>query len=156
MVIIKATLCEELTHWKRLWCWEGLGTGGEGDDRGWDDWMASLTQWTWVWVNSGSWWTRRSGVMQFMGLQRVRHDWATTGLNWTESKDSTESCQTCGTHEQTISLHHDTVYIHLTCLSSLGSLPLPVPVHFGYAISHFGGQQKPTEDKETMLCCCCF
>ena len=51
-----ATSCEELTHWKRLWCWEGLGAGGEGDDRGWDGWMASLTRWTWVWVNSGSWW----------------------------------------------------------------------------------------------------
>ena len=40
------TSCEELTHWKSLWCWEGLGAGGEGDDRGWDGWMASLTQWT--------------------------------------------------------------------------------------------------------------
>ena len=71
-------------HWKRLWCWEGLGAGGEGDDRGWDGWMASLTQWTWVWVNSGHWWwTGRPGVLRFMGSQRVRHDWA-TGLNWTE------------------------------------------------------------------------
>ena len=51
-----ATSCEELTHWKRPWCWEGLGAGGEGDDGRWDGWMASLTQWTWVWVNSGSWW----------------------------------------------------------------------------------------------------
>ena len=51
-----AAWCEELTHWKRPWCWERLGAGGEGDDRGWDGWMASLTQWTWVWVNSGSWW----------------------------------------------------------------------------------------------------
>ena len=51
-----ATSCEELTHWKRLWCWEGLKAGGEGDNRGWDGWMVSLTQWTWVWVNSGSWW----------------------------------------------------------------------------------------------------
>ena len=49
-----ATWCEELTHWKRPWCWEGLGAGGGGDDRGWDGWMASPTQWTWVWVNSGS------------------------------------------------------------------------------------------------------
>ena len=49
-----ATSCEELTHWKRLWCWEGLGAGGEGDDRGWDGWMVSLTRWRWVWVNSGS------------------------------------------------------------------------------------------------------
>ena len=74
-----ATSCEELTHWKRLWCWEGLGAGGKGDTRGWDGWMASPTRWTWVWVNSGRWWwTGRPGVLQFMGsLWRVRHDWAT-------------------------------------------------------------------------------
>ena len=79
-----ATSCKELTHWKRLWCWEGLGAGGERDDRGWDGWMASLTWWTWVWVNSGSWWwTRRPGMLRFMGSQRVGHDWATE-LNWTE------------------------------------------------------------------------
>ena len=73
-----ATSCEELTHWKRLWCWEGLGAGEKGDDRGWDGWMASPTRWTWVWVNSGSWWcTGRPGVLQFMGLQRVGHDWET-------------------------------------------------------------------------------
>ena len=77
-----ATSCEELTHWKRLWCWERLGAGGEGDDRGWDGWMASPTWWMWVWVNSGSWWwTGRPGMLWFMGLQRVRHDWATE-LNW--------------------------------------------------------------------------
>ena len=76
-----ATSCEELTHWKRLWCWEGLGAGGKGDDRGWDGWMASPTWWTWVWVNSGSWWTGRPVVLRFMGLQRVGHDWATE-LNW--------------------------------------------------------------------------
>ena len=68
----------ELTHWKRLWCWGELGAGGEGDDRGWDGWMVSPTRWTWVWVNSGSWWwTGRPGVLRFMGLQRVGHDWAT-------------------------------------------------------------------------------
>ena len=73
-----ATSCEELTHWKRLWCWEGLRAGGEGDDRGWDGWMASLTRWTWVWMNSGSWWwTVKPGMLHFMGSQRVRHDWAT-------------------------------------------------------------------------------
>ena len=70
-----ATLCEELTHWKRPWCWEGLWAGGEGENRGWDGWMASLTQWTWVWINSWSWWwTGRPSMLQFMGLQRVRHD----------------------------------------------------------------------------------
>ena len=50
-----ATSCEELTHWKRPWCWEILGAGGEGDDKVWDGWMASPTRWAWVWVNSGSW-----------------------------------------------------------------------------------------------------
>ena len=79
-----ATSCEELTHWKRPWCWEGLGTGGEGDNRRWDGWMASPTQWTWVWVNSRSWWwTGRPGVLWFMRLQIVGHDWVTE-LNWTE------------------------------------------------------------------------
>ena len=77
-----ATSCKELSHWKRPWCWEGLGAGGEGDGRGWDGWMASLTQWTWVWVDSGSWWwTGRPGVLWFIGLQRVGHNWATE-LNW--------------------------------------------------------------------------
>ena len=78
-----ATSCEELTHWNRLWCSEGLGARAEGDDRGWDGWMASPTQWSWVWVNSGSWWwTGRPGVLRCMGSQRVRHNWATE-LNWT-------------------------------------------------------------------------
>ena len=77
-------LMEELTHWKRPWCLEGLGAGGEGDDTGWDGWMASPTWWAWVWVNSGSLrWTERPGVLWFMGSQRVGHDWATE-LNWTE------------------------------------------------------------------------
>ena len=75
-------LCEELTHGKRPWCWEGLGAGGEGDNSGWDGWMASLTRWTWVWVNSGSWWwIERPGVLRFIGWQRVGHDWETE-LNW--------------------------------------------------------------------------
>ena len=79
-------LMGKLTHWKRLCCWEGLGAGGEGDDRGWDGWMASPTWWMWVWVNSGSWWwTGRPGVLWSMGSQRVGHDWATE-LNWTELK----------------------------------------------------------------------
>ena len=73
----------ELTHWKRLWCLEGFGAGGEVDDRGWDGWMASPTHRTWVWGNSGSWWwTGKLGVLRFMGWQRVGHDWATE-LNWT-------------------------------------------------------------------------
>ena len=73
---------DELTHVKRPWCWERLKVGGEGDNRGLDDWMVSLTQWTWVWVNSRSWWwIGRPGVLQSMGSQRVGHDWMTV-LNW--------------------------------------------------------------------------
>ena len=74
-----ATSCKELTDWKRPWCWEGLGAGGEGDDRGLDGWMASPTQWTWVSVKSRRWWwTGRPGVLRFMGSQRVGHlcDWS--------------------------------------------------------------------------------
>ena len=99
-----ATWCEELTHLKRPWHWERL-KAGEGDDRGWDGWMASPTQWTWVWVNSGSWWwTGRPSMLQSMGLQRVGHDWVTE-LNWllwgflggTRSKE--RACQ-CRRHKR--------------------------------------------------------
>ena len=77
-----STWCKEPTHWKRPWCWERLRAGGEGDDRGWDGWMASSIRWAWIWVNSRSWWwTGRTGMLRFMGLQRVRHDWVTE-LNW--------------------------------------------------------------------------
>ena len=77
-----AIWCEELTHWKRPWCWERL-KAGEGDDRWWDGWMASLTWWTWVWASSRSWWwTGRLGMLLSMGVQsRTRlSDW--TELNW--------------------------------------------------------------------------
>ena len=77
-----ATWCQELSHWKRPWCWERLKAGGEGDDRGWEDWMASPTRWTWVWASSGSWWwTGKPGMLQSVRSQRVRHNWATE-LNW--------------------------------------------------------------------------
>ena len=77
------TWCKELTHLKRPWCWERLRGGGEGDARGWDGWMALLTHWTWVWVNSGSWWsTRRPDMLQFMGSQ-----------SWTRLSDWTELIQ---------------------------------------------------------------
>ena len=71
-----ATWCEQ-SHWKRPWCWERL-KAGEGDARGWDGWLASLTWWTWVWISSRSWWwTGKPGVLQSMGSQRVWHNWAT-------------------------------------------------------------------------------
>ena len=80
-----ATWWEELTHWKRPWFWERL-KAGEGDNKEWDGWIASLTRWTWVWASSRSWWwTGKPGVLQSMGSQRVGHDWATE-LNWTEEE----------------------------------------------------------------------
>ena len=73
-----ATWWEEPTHWKRPWCWERSKAGGEEGNRGWDGWMASPTQWTWVWANSGRRWrTGKPGMLQTMGLQRFRCDWAT-------------------------------------------------------------------------------
>ena len=81
-----ATWCQELTHLKRPWRWERLKVG-EGDDRGWDGWMASPTRWTWVWVNSRSWWwTGRPGVLQSMGSQRVGHHWATELMKCKKAK----------------------------------------------------------------------
>ena len=78
--------CEDLTHWKRSWCWERLRAGGEGGNRGRDGWMASLTQWRRVWVDSGSWWwAGRLAVLWSMGLWRVRYCWVTE-LNWSKIK----------------------------------------------------------------------
>ena len=72
------TWCKEPSHRKRPWCWERLRAGGEGDGRGWDGWVASSIQWTWVWANSGRRWrTGKLGVLKSMGSQRVRRDWAT-------------------------------------------------------------------------------
>ena len=76
-----ATWCEELTHWKRPWCWERLKAGGEEDDRGWDRWMASVTQRTRVWASSsGWWWTGKPGMLQLMGVTK---SWTQLG-DWTK------------------------------------------------------------------------
>ena len=75
---VSATCCKEQTHWKRPWCWERVKAGREGDNRGWEGWMASQTQRTWVWASSGRWWrTGKPGMLQSVGSQRVRHNWAT-------------------------------------------------------------------------------
>ena len=72
-----ATSCKKPTHWESPWCWERL-KAGKGGDRAWDGWMASLTQWTWLWASSGSWWwTGKPGMLQSMRSQRVGHDWET-------------------------------------------------------------------------------
>jgi len=91
----------------------GVGAGREGqDDRGWDGWMAPLTWWTWVWVNSGSWWwTGSPGVLRFMGSQRVRHDWATEP-NWTESFLWLSSTPLCVCVCVCVNLFHDWVVLH--------------------------------------------
>ena len=77
-----ATWCVELPHLKRLWCWERLKAGGEGDDREWDGWMESLTRWTWVWTSSRSWWrTGKPGILQSWGHEESD---TTEWLKWTE------------------------------------------------------------------------
>ena len=79
-----ATWCEELTPWERPWCWEKVKAGGEGDDRGWDGWVALPTRWTWVWASSGSWWwTGKPDVLLPIESQRVGYDWVTE-MNWME------------------------------------------------------------------------
>ena len=108
-----ATWCEELTHWKRPWCWERLKAGGEGDSRGWDGWMASPTWWTWVWANSGSWcWTRKPGMLQSMGSQKVGHDWATelTELSCSLGEQNCPQLRTTTLKERwEIEWHHERV-----------------------------------------------
>ena len=78
--------------------WGKIKVGGEGDNRGWDGWMTSLTQWVWVWASSGSWWwTGKPGVLQSMGLQRVGHDWVTE-LNCTSRFCWLDFCYFTGVH----------------------------------------------------------
>ena len=138
-----ATSWEELTHCERPWCWEGLGAGGEGDDRGWDGWMASPTWWTWVWVNSVSWWwTGRPGVLQFMGSQRVGQDWATELTDWLIYSfplvrySYLLSAGVCrhfcvGRCIPDISMERDSLHFHLLChlvLSSIFFCKVPMQV----------------------------
>ena len=80
------TRCEELTHWKSPWCWKNLKAEGEGDDRGWDGLMASLTVWTWVWVSSGSCW----GTACSRGVTKSR----TRLSDWTQYSKN-DDCITC-------------------------------------------------------------
>ena len=94
-----ATWCEELTHWKRPWCWHGLRAGGEGDEREWDGWMASPTRWTWVWVNSRSWWwTGRPGMLRFMGFQSRTQlsNWPEQTLTQRQTPEQNYQCYLAG------------------------------------------------------------
>ena len=133
-----------MTHWKRPWCWEGLGAGGEGDDGAWGDWMASPTRWTWIWVNSRSWWwTGRPGVLWFMGSQRVRHNWATE-LNWTYSlfltSYFTSFCFVCSlnTYYENKLFYHFCLLAFLLCLYMVDLLPLPyLPLPMSFSFHNF-------------------
>ena len=110
-----ATWYKEPTHWKRSWWWERLKVREEGDDLEWDGWMASLTRWTWVWVGCGSWWwTGKPGVLQFMGLQRVWHDWVTE-LNWIALQNVGVFCQ--------ISMWISLRYTYIPSLLNLPQIP---------------------------------
>ena len=99
-----------MTHWKRHWFWKRLKAGGEGDNRGWDGWMASPTQWTRVWASSRSWWwTGKPVMLQSMALQRVQHNWATE-LNWFFSTDMpVYSCQE-STEQRCMNLFLDSIF----------------------------------------------
>ena len=109
-----AIWCEELTQWKRSWCWERLKAGGEGGNREWDCWIASLTQSTWVWASSSSWRTGKSGVLQSVGLPRVRHDWATE-LNW--------SLPWVTRKQETMAIHNSLIFPMRKCFALYWSCP---------------------------------
>ena len=117
-----ATVPDRITHRKRPWCWERLKVGEEGDYRGWDGWMASPTQWTWVWVNPRSWWwTGRPGDME--SYHRVGYDWA-TDLN-------------CGHQKSENSILNKTVCLSCkasSCITSVSPLcsPTRYPVRSSY------------------------
>ena len=85
-----AAWCKELTHLKRPWCWERLKAGGEGDDRGWDGWVASPTQWAWGWVNSGRWWwTGRPSVLEVTKHRTQLSDWTELNCSMNAAEDNT-------------------------------------------------------------------
>ena len=124
-----ATWHEEPTHWKRPWCWERLKAGREGDNRGWDDWMVSLTQWTWVRANSRRW--RRTGkphVLQSMGFQSRTQlsDSTTRGLTRIQSQirkspDMQQSCRLSRVMEKWPWSHHSIIGVIETYTVSDGS-----------------------------------
>ena len=136
------TWCEKLTHWKRPWRWERLKSGGEKGDRRWDGWMASLTQWTWVWVSSKSWWwTGKPSVLQSTGSRRVGHGWVTE-LNWWtlqkwqefHGRDTNEPVDCVGTMNQ--HLQHQACQALVDVFEALCSSWASVDRHTGWMANH--------------------
>ena len=126
-----ATWCEVLTHWKKPWCWERLRAGGEGGDRGWDGWMPSPTQWTWVWASSGRWWrTGKPGVLQSIRSQRVGHNWATeqqqkeTKAGLILEKWRSWLCFTYAAEQSQLSIYYHFRKEPSSCLDGLGHIPI--------------------------------
>ena len=101
-----ATQCEEMTHWKRPWCWERLRAEVEEGIRGWDGWMASSLQRTWTWANSRRWWgTGRPGVLQLMGVTKSQ-TWLKRLSTHPNIKYSKEICQPHTPYSNFIDSHH--------------------------------------------------
>ena len=112
-----ATWCKKLTPWKRPSCWKRLNVEGNGDDRGWDGWMASPTQQTWIWAGSGSWWwTKKPSVLQSMGLQRVGH-----GLVTEQQQQVISSVWSKFFLAETTFLYLSIIYLSSECLSFWGT-----------------------------------
>ena len=140
--------CKELTHWKRPWCWERWKAGGEGDDKGWDVWMTSLTQWTWVWVSSKRWWwTGKPGMLQSMGSQS-----RTQLSNWTEVNCGLKQLfkardiWRAAIHEVTKSRTRPSDWTELNWTSIL-VLSLPDPKFMPFPLDHttFNGSCRPAQ-----------
>ena len=133
-----ATWCEELTHWKRAWYWEILKVGGEGDDRGWDGWVAPPTQCTWVSVSSGSWWwTGKLGMQQWMGSQSIGHNWATE-LNWNSLIILLWRCWSWKCYESCLEVYSHTGDLRLDFpLSPSGLLTHPHPSNIKYYLCSY-------------------
>ena len=118
-------LMRKTFHWNRPWCWERWRAGGEGNNRRRDGWMASPTQWTWVWVNSGNWWwTGTPGVLQSMGLQRVGHDWATELADWLTTLFIHPSVnEYLGCFHLLAIVNNATINVSVPAFNSLGYMP---------------------------------
>ena len=106
-----------MTHWKRPWGWERLKVGGAGDDRGWGGWMASLTQWTWVWASSRSWWRREAWCAAVRGVAKNR----TRLSDWTELNYWARECVVIPLGGCVVCAH-----LRLTKSSSAWAAPCPV------------------------------